>query len=68
MPKEMQPRTAAPTWDSLSPGEKQAWLLGKALDCKRDRIHPERTHDEAHRGSRGLLRDPEIFPDPPADH
>jgi hypothetical protein len=36
MPKELQPGKAAPTWDSLSPGEKQAWLFDKALDCKRD--------------------------------
>jgi hypothetical protein len=36
MPKELQPRKAAPTWDSLSPGEKQAWLLDQALDFKRD--------------------------------
>jgi hypothetical protein len=36
MPKELQPHTAASTWDSMSPGEKQAWLLNQALDCKRD--------------------------------
>jgi hypothetical protein len=36
MPKESHPRTAVPTWDSMSPGEKQAWLLNQALDCKRD--------------------------------
>jgi hypothetical protein len=23
-------------WQTMSPGEKQAWLLDKALDCKRD--------------------------------
>jgi hypothetical protein len=23
-------------WQTMSPGEKQAWLLGKALDCKRE--------------------------------
>jgi hypothetical protein len=33
---ELQPHTAVPTWDSMSPGEKQTWLLDKALDCKRD--------------------------------
>jgi hypothetical protein len=31
MSKEL---TAAPMWDALSPGEKQAWLLDKALDAK----------------------------------
>jgi hypothetical protein len=36
MPKELQSRTAAPTLDSLSPGEKQAWLLNQALDFKRE--------------------------------
>ena len=25
-----------PTWDDLSPGEKQAWLLDQALDRKRE--------------------------------
>jgi hypothetical protein len=50
----LQPRTAAPTWDSLSPGEKQAWLLDQALDCKRDILTlpmPDRDDDsaEAHR-------------------
>jgi len=25
-----------PTWDSMSPGEKQAWLLDQALDRKRE--------------------------------
>jgi hypothetical protein len=53
MPKEMQHRTA-PTWDSLSPGEKQAWLLGKALDVKRQILTlsmPDPNDDsiEAHR-------------------
>lgn len=33
MPREL---TAVPAWDSMSPGEKQAWLLDKGLDCKRD--------------------------------
>jgi hypothetical protein len=32
---ELQPQ-AAPTWNSMSPGEKMAWLLGQALDCKRE--------------------------------
>ena len=36
MPKELHPRTAVPAWDSMSPGEKQAWLLDKALDRKRE--------------------------------
>jgi hypothetical protein len=36
MPKELQSRTSAPTWDSLSPGEKMSRLLDMALDCKRD--------------------------------
>jgi hypothetical protein len=26
----------ASSWQSMSPGQKQAWLLGQALDCKRD--------------------------------
>jgi hypothetical protein len=30
------PPLPVPTWDSMSPSEKQAWLLDKALDCKRD--------------------------------
>jgi hypothetical protein len=34
MPKELQPHTAVPAWDSMSPGEKQSWLLTQALDCK----------------------------------
>ena len=34
MPKELQPHTAVPAWDSMSPGEKQAWLLSQALDVK----------------------------------
>ena len=33
---ELQARMAVPTWDSMSPGEKMAWLLDKALDCKRE--------------------------------
>jgi hypothetical protein len=54
MPKEMQPHTAVPTWDSLSPGEKQEWLLNQALDCKRDILTmplPDPNDDsiEAHR-------------------
>jgi hypothetical protein len=36
MPKVLQPHTAVPAWDSMSPGEKQAWLLDKALDAKRE--------------------------------
>jgi hypothetical protein len=36
MPKVLQPHTAVPTWDSMSPGEKQAWLLDHALDAKHD--------------------------------
>jgi hypothetical protein len=42
MPKEpkdrgtdLQPHAAVPAWDSMSPGEKLAWLLDKALDVKR---------------------------------
>jgi hypothetical protein len=59
MSKELQPRTAAPTWDSLSPGEKQAWLLGKALDVKRQILtlpmpDPNDDSAEAHR-TRALI-------------
>ena len=36
MPKELQPRTAASTWDSLSPGEKLSRLLDMALDVKKN--------------------------------
>jgi hypothetical protein len=44
----------ATQWDSLSPGEKQAWLLDKALDVKRDILTlpmPDPADDsaEAHR-------------------
>ena len=51
MPQEL---TAAPTWDSLSPGEKQSWLLDKALDCKREILtlpmpDPDDDSVEAHR-------------------
>jgi hypothetical protein len=54
MPKEMHPRTAAPTWDSMSPGEKQEWLLNQALDCKRDILtlpmpDPNDDNADAHR-------------------
>jgi len=33
MPKEL---TAAPAWDTMPPGDKQAWLLDQALDRKRE--------------------------------
>jgi hypothetical protein len=36
MPKVLQPHTATATWDVMSPGEKMAWLLNQALDCKRE--------------------------------
>jgi hypothetical protein len=41
-------------WDTLSPSEKQSWLLDKALDCKRDILTlpmPDPNDDsiEAHR-------------------
>jgi hypothetical protein len=36
MPKELQPHTVVPACDSMSPGEKQAWLLNQALDVKRE--------------------------------
>jgi hypothetical protein len=54
MPKELQPRTGVPTSDSMSPGEKQAWLLDKALDVKREILSlplPDPNDDsaEAHR-------------------
>jgi hypothetical protein len=50
---ELQPR-AAPTWDSMSPGEKQAWLLDQALEVKREILTmplPDPNNDsiEAHR-------------------
>jgi hypothetical protein len=48
------PPLPVPTWDSMSPGEKQAWLLDKALDCKREILTlpmPDPNDDsiEAHR-------------------
>jgi hypothetical protein len=51
MPQEL---TAAPTWDSMSPGEKMAWLLNQALDGKRDILtmplpDPDDDSIEAHR-------------------
>jgi hypothetical protein len=54
MPKELQPHPAVPTWDPMSPGEKQVWLLDKALDCKRELLAmpmPDPNDDsiEAHR-------------------
>jgi hypothetical protein len=41
-------------WQSMSPGEKQAWLLGQALDAKRDILtmplpDPDDDSPEAHR-------------------
>jgi hypothetical protein len=41
-------------WQSMSPGEKQAWLLNQALDCKREILTlpmPDPNDDsiEAHR-------------------
>jgi hypothetical protein len=59
MPKVLQPRPALPTWDSMSPGEKQAWLLDQALDCKREILtlplpNPNDDSAEAHR-MRALL-------------
>ncbi len=33
MPQEL---TAVPKWDSLSPGEKQEWLLDMAMDVKKN--------------------------------
>jgi hypothetical protein len=33
MPKEL---TAAQAWDTMPPGDKQAWLLDQALDRKRE--------------------------------
>jgi hypothetical protein len=47
---ELQPRAAVPTWNSMSPGEKMAWLLNQALDCKRDILTmslPDRDDDSA---------------------
>jgi hypothetical protein len=54
VPKELQSHSAAPTWDFMSPGQKQAWLLGQALDCKREILTmplPDPSDDipEAHR-------------------
>jgi hypothetical protein len=54
MPKLLQPQSAVPTWNSMSPGEKLAWLLDKALDCKREILTlpmPDPNDDsiEAHR-------------------
>jgi hypothetical protein len=56
---ELQARMAVPTWDSVSPGEKMAWLLDKALDCKREILtlplpNPNDDSAEAHR-MRALL-------------
>jgi hypothetical protein len=58
MPQEL---TAAPTWDSMSPGEKMAWLLNAALDVKRDILtmplpDPDDDSIEAHR-TRELVLD-----------
>jgi hypothetical protein len=33
MPKEL---TASPAWDTMPPGDNQAWLLDQALDRKRE--------------------------------
>jgi hypothetical protein len=54
MPKELQSRTAAPTWDSMSPGEKLSRLLDMALDAKKNILSaplPDPADDsaEAHR-------------------
>ena len=54
MPKVLQSHTAVPTWDSMSPGEKLAWLLDQALDCKREILtlplqDPNDDSIEAHR-------------------
>jgi hypothetical protein len=51
---EWQPQAAVPTWNSMSPGEKMAWLLNQALDCKREILTmplPDPSDDsiEAHR-------------------
>ena len=51
---QLQARMAVPTWDSMSPGEKQAWLLDKALDYKRELFamplpDPNDDSAEAHR-------------------
>jgi hypothetical protein len=56
---ELQARMAVPTRDSMSPGEKMAWLLDKALDCKREILtlplpNPNDDSAEAHR-MRALL-------------
>jgi hypothetical protein len=41
-------------WQSMSPGEKQAWLIGQALDCKREILtmplpDPDDISPESHR-------------------
>jgi hypothetical protein len=39
-----------PTWDDLPPGEKQAWLLDRALDRKREILSlplPDESDDSA---------------------
>ena len=51
MPKEL---TASPAWDTMPPGDKQAWLLDQALDRKREILSlplPDDDDDsaEAHR-------------------
>ena len=56
-----KPAPGRPTWDSMSPGEKQAWLLNQALDCKREILTlpmPDPNDDsiEAHR-TRHLILD-----------
>jgi hypothetical protein len=61
---DLQPHTAVPTWDSMSPGEKQAWLLDKALDYKRELFvmplpDPNDDSIEAHR-TRSLIPPPPI--------
>jgi hypothetical protein len=54
MPKVLQPHTAAPAWNSMSPGEKMAWLLNQPLDVKRDILtmplpDPDDDSPDAHR-------------------
>jgi hypothetical protein len=51
---ELHPRTAVPTWDSMSPGEKLSRLLDMALDVKKNVLSaplPDPNDDsaEAHR-------------------
>jgi hypothetical protein len=51
MPKEL---TASPAWDTMPPGDKQAWLLDQALDRKREILtlplpHESDNSAEAHR-------------------